>query len=139
MSSRVVVVSSLLCVLLAACAAEPQTAAPAAPSLSVSVATPTRASLPRRIPASGSIAAWEEVVLGVELSGQRIARIHVEVGDRVSTGDALLTLDTRTLDMDRRQAEAQLAQADANLQVASANARRGERLKREQLIAASEA
>ena len=140
MPTRAAVVVSLLFLGgLAGCAGEPEAVAPSAPSLSVSVATPTRASLPRRIAASGSVAAWEEMVLGVELSGQRIARIHVEVGDRVQAGDALLTLDTRTLDMERRQAEAGLAQADANLQVAASNARRGERLKREQLIAASEA
>lgn len=124
---------------LAACGSEEAAVAPAAPSLTVSVTTPVQQSLPRRITASGSIAAWEEVVLGVELSGQRIARIHVEVGDVVKAGDELLTLDTRSLGMELRQAEAVLAQADANLQVAAANARRGERLKREQLIAASEA
>jgi RND family efflux transporter MFP subunit len=138
-ASRVLVV--FCCALLAACSgseeAPPATAAP--PSLSVSVATPVQQSLPRRIAASGSIAAWEEMVLGVELTGQRIARIHVEVGDRVEAGQALLTLDTRTLAMDVRAAEAALAQADANLQVATANARRGERLKKEQLIASSEA
>lgn len=124
---------------LAACSADEAAVAPTAPSLSVSVTTPTQQSLPRRITASGSIAAWEEMVLGVELGGQRIARIHVEVGDVVKAGDALLTLDTRSLEMERRQAEAVLAQADAGLQVAAANARRGERLKREQLIASSEA
>src|SRR5688572_10905738 len=129
----------LLCCLPAACSSEPEPAAAAAPSLSVSVATPTRMSLPRRVAASGSIAAWEEIVLGVELSGQRISKVGVEVGDTVRAGDPLLTLDTRTLDMERRQAEAALAQADANLQVAAANARRGERMKREQLIAASDA
>jgi RND family efflux transporter MFP subunit len=132
----VVLISALLAT---ACSSDETAVAPAAPSLSVSVAVPSRVSLPRRVTASGSIAAWEEMVLGVELSGQRIDRIHVEVGDVVQAGDALLTLDTRTLEMERRQAEATLAQADANLQVAAANARRGERLKREQLIASSEA
>lgn len=140
MSTRAAaVVTALMCAVSAGCSDAPETVAPTTPSLSVSVATPARTSLPTRIAASGSIAAWEEIVLGVELSGQRIDRIHVEVGDTVHAGDALLTLDTRTLDMERRQAEAMLAQADANLQMASANARRGERLKREQLIAASEA
>lgn len=117
--------------LLAACGAD-EAAAPATPSLSVSVAEPAMQTLPRRISASGSIAAWEEVVLGVELSGQRVASVEVEVGDVVEKGQPLLKLDTRTLAMELRQAE-------ANLRVASANARRGERLRREQLVAASEA
>jgi RND family efflux transporter MFP subunit len=117
--------------LLAACGSD-QAAPPSTPSLSVSVAEPAMQTLPRRIAASGSIAAWDEVVLGVELSGQRVAAVEVEVGDVVEKGQPLLRLDTRTLAMELRQAE-------ANLKVASANARRGERLRREQLVAASEA
>lgn len=128
----------LFCLALAACSDD--AAAPAAtPSLTVSVALPEQQALPRRIAASGSVAAWEQMSLGVELSGQRVAEVLVEVGDVVSAGQPLLRLDTRSLQMDVRQAEAALAQAEAHLAVASANARRGERLKREQLIAASEA
>lgn len=123
---------------LAACGSE-DAAPPASPALSVSVAAPEVRALPQRIPASGSITAWEEVVLGVEVSGQRVASVDVEVGDVVEKGQPLLQLDTRSLAMQLRQAEAALAQAEANLQVAAANARRGERLKREQLVAASEA
>ena len=110
-----------------------------APSLTVSVAAPVQQTLPQRVTASGSVAAWEEMSLGVELNGQRVAEVLVEVGDTVTAGQALLVLDTRSLGMELRQAEAALAQADANLDVASSNARRGERLKKEQLVAASEA
>ena len=124
--------------LLAGCSSEEAPPA-AAPSLTVSVAAPTQQDLPRRITASGSVAAWEQVSLGVELSGQRVAQVRVEVGDVVTAGQPLLQLDDRSLAMELRQAQAALAQADANLAVASANARRGERLKRDQLIADSEA
>lgn len=109
------------------------------PSLTVSVAAPVQQALPQHVTASGSVAAWEEMSLGVELSGQRVAEVLVEVGDTVTAGQALLVLDTRSLQMELRQAEAALAQAEANLDVASSNARRGERLKKEQLVAASEA
>ena len=128
----------LLCLVLAACAEDPAPAT-SQPSLTVSVATPTQQDLPRRITASGSVAAWEQVSLGVELSGQRVSQVLVEVGDVVTLGQPLLRLDDRSLAMELRQAEAALAQANATLAVASANARRGERLKREQLIADSEA
>ena len=63
----------LLCLVFAACAEDP-VAAPSQPSLTVSVATPTQQDLPRRITASGSVAAWQQVSLGVERSGQRVAR-----------------------------------------------------------------
>lgn len=128
----------LLCLTLAACTGE-DAAPAAAASLTVSVAAPLQQDLARRVTASGSIAAWEPMSLGVELSGQRVAQVLVEVGDTVEAGDALLQLDVRGLQMELRQAQAVLAQADAGLTVAKANARRGERLKREQLIAASEA
>ncbi|TNJ32846.1 efflux RND transporter periplasmic adaptor subunit [Arenimonas terrae] len=132
---------ALSCLLLVACSGESETQAPADPpaSLTVSVAPPAQQALPQRITASGSVAAWEEMSLGVELSGQRVAEVLVEVGDTVTKGQPLLRLDTRSLEMEQRQAEAALAQAQANLTVAAANARRGERLKKEQLVAASEA
>ena len=128
----------LLALALSACSEAP---APelVQPSLTVSVALPTQQALPRRITASGSVAAWELISLGVELSGQRVAEVKVEVGDVVTAGQALLQLDDRSLAMELRQAEAALAQAQANLAVASANARRGERLKREKLVSDSEA
>lgn len=128
----------LLCLAVSACTDDPAPA-PSQPSLTVSVAMPTQQDLPRRITASGSVGAWEQVSLGVELSGQRVAEVLVEVGDVVTAGQPLLRLDARSLAMELRQAEAALAQADASLAVASANARRGERLKRDQLIADSEA
>ena len=132
---------ALPCLLLIACSGESETPPPTDPpaSLTVSVAAPVQQALPQRITASGSVAAWEEMSLGVELSGQRVAEVLVEVGDTVTRGQPLLRLDTRSLEMERRQAEAALAQAQANLTVAAANARRGERLKEEQLVAASEA
>src|SRR5690349_18734192 len=106
---------ALSCLLLVACSGESEPQAPAEPpaSLTVAVATPAQQALPQRITAAGSVAAWEEMSLGVELSGQRVAEVLVEVGDTVSKGQPLLRLDTRSLEMERRQAEAALAQAQA--------------------------
>lgn len=87
--------------------------------------------------ASGSVAAWEEMSLGVEVAGHRIERVLVEVGDRVRKGQALLQLDTRTLQVNLRRAEAGYAQARANLDLATASATRGEQLLARQLISQS--
>ena len=124
--------------MLSACGGEPETQA-AVPALTVSAVEVAPATLPRRLPAAGSVAAWEEMSLGVEIGGQRVAEVLVEVGAQVREGDPLLRLDSRSLQMELRQAQAALAQAEAQLTVAAANARRGERLKREQLIAAADA
>ncbi|HEU0152906.1 MAG TPA: efflux RND transporter periplasmic adaptor subunit [Arenimonas sp.] len=136
--SRLPALLLLSTLLLAACADDAPPAEPA-PSLTVSVAAPLQQTLPQRVVASGSIAAWEPMALGVELSGQRVAEVRVEVGDVVAKDQPLLQLDTRSLQMELRQAEAVLAQAEASLAVASANARRGETLRRERLISDSEA
>ena len=113
--------------LLAGCGAEP--APPAkSPSLSISVAAPESRTLAQRLPAAGSVHAWEEMSLGVEVSGLRVAEVLVEVGARVEAQQPLLRLDTRTLEMAQRQAEAQLGQAEAQLKVAQINMKRAAEL-----------
>ncbi len=89
------------------------------------------------IVASGSVAAWQEMSLGVELSGLRVQRVMVEVGARVRAGQPLLQLDTRSLQVDLRRAEAAYAQARANRDLAIASATRGETLLQRQLISQS--
>lgn len=107
-------------------------------SLTVTTATATRQSIPVEIVASGAVAAWEEMSLGVELTGIRIARVLVEVGDTVKAGQPLLELDKRTLAIEARQAEASYAEAQANLELAQASARRGTTLLDQKLISASD-
>jgi RND family efflux transporter MFP subunit len=63
----------------------------------------------------------------------------VEVGDTVRTGQSLLRLDTRTLEVQARQADASVAQARASLELARANADRGATLVKEGLISSSNA
>ena len=87
---------------------------------------------------SGSVAAWEEMSLGVELTGIRVAAVLVDVGDTVRAGQPLVRLDARTLEVQARQAEASVAQARASLDLARANATRGESLVKEGLISSSD-
>ncbi len=130
----------VLAALLAGCgrAGAPETAE-AKPSLVVTTSTMTTQKLERALAVSGSVAAWEEVSLGVELSGIRVAAVLVEVGDTVRVGQPLLRLDARTLQVQARQAEASVAQAKASLALAQANATRGESLVKEGLISSSNA
>lgn len=132
---RAVVLTPLL--VLAACS-DPPKAAPV-PSLSVALETPQRMDMDREVTASGTIAAREEVIIGVELSSIRVDSVAVEVGDRVRRGDVLLRLDIRTLDVALAGADAGVAQAQAALQLAIDKARRARTLAAQQLISAQSA
>ena len=50
------------------------------PTLSVTVATPQTTSLAQKINANGSLAAWQEAVIGAEANGLKITVIHVQRG-----------------------------------------------------------
>ncbi len=92
----------------------------------------------RDIDASGSVRAWEEMSLGVELSGIRVADVLVEVGDAVGKGDVLVQLDRRTLQAELRQHEAMVAQALANEVLARANGERARAMRERKLMAAGD-
>lgn len=134
-SLRLAAIAGLL--VLAACSS-PETPE-AAPSLTVSVATPQRDTVVRDVVASGAVAAWEEVSVGVELSGLRVAAVEVEVGSVVKQGDVLLRLDARTQDARLAETEASVAEARANLEVAERKSRRIDELAVQKLVSQQEA
>lgn len=134
-SLRLAAVAGLF--VLAACS-QPETPE-AAPSLTVAVATPQRDTVVRDVVASGAVSAWEEISVGVELSGLRVAAVEVEVGSVVKQGDVLLRLDARTQDARLSEAEAAVAEARANLEVAERKARRTGELAAQKLVSQQEA
>jgi RND family efflux transporter MFP subunit len=100
-------------------------ARPAArPALTVTVVRPQTATLPLRVAAGGSIAAWQEASIGAEVNGWRIAEVRVNVGDVVRKGDVLATFAAEMARADLAQTRAAVAEAEAALAEAEANARR---------------
>lgn len=91
----------------------------------------------RAIVVSGPVSAWEEMQLGVEVSGVRVTRLNVDVGEAVRAGQVLLELDARTLDSELAQARAALNEAEAGASLAQANLRRSEALVRDKLVSAA--
>jgi len=93
------------------------TAAPAVkPSLTVTTVLPQTVTIPVQLPANGSLAAWQESVIGAEANGLRLTEVKVNVGDRVRQGDLLATLQADGVRAELAQAQASLAEAQANLQ-----------------------
>ncbi len=138
-SRTAALLAAATCLLTACGAGQPEPDAAVVPSLVVTTILPETRPVDRALTVSGSVAAWQEMSLGVELTGIRAAEVLVEVGDQVRAGQPLLRLDTRTLEVQARQAEAGLAQARASLELARANAARGETLVAEGLISSSDA
>ena len=124
---------------LAACGKDENAAADAAATsaLPVSLATAQQQPMARTVLVSGPVSAYEEMQLGVEISGQRVTALPVDVGQWVRKGQVLLQLDHRTLDSELAQAEASLRQAQAAQELARLNYERSSKLAAQQLISAS--
>lgn len=108
-------------------------------SLSVSVVQPTRVEWPATITATGSIAPWQETVVGPELSGFRLVEVRVNVGDVVRRGQVLAVLQRDAVQAEVNAARASVAQAEASLAEARANADRARALEPREAMSAQEA
>lgn len=125
----------------AAVAAEAKASAArsARPALSVQVVRPEQASWPLELSANGAIAAWQEAVVGAELSGLRLDAVLVNVGDRVRKGQVLATLVSEAVTADIQSAKASLQEAQALAAEAKSNADRARHLRAADAISAQEA
>ena len=94
------------------------------PALTVTVVRPVTGDLAVQLSANGTVAAWQEAIIGAEISGLRLASIHADVGDAVRRGDVLAEFAAETVVADLAQARASLAEAEANSSDAKANADR---------------
>ena len=132
---RLLALSSML--VLSACGGDETPVA--TPSLTVTLATPQLQEVAREVVASGAVAAWEEVSVGVELSGLRVASVEVEVGSVVAQGDVLLRVDDRTMASQLAQADAQVTEAATNLETTRRKAARVRELANSQMVALQDA
>lgn len=128
-----VVAASLVLVLTAAAFSSKSEAAdekrqPPRPALTVTTTVPSTSRLPVVLSANGSIAAWQEAVVGSEASGLKLAEVRVNVGDRVTKGQVLAVFAAEAVHNDVLQARANLAEAEANAADAAGNAERAKGL-----------
>jgi RND family efflux transporter MFP subunit len=69
--------------------------------------------IPVKMSVNGSLAAWQEAVIGSQLNGVRIDALRAEVGDVVKKGQTLAVFDQLTVRADLEQARAGVAEAQA--------------------------
>ena len=102
--------------------------APARNALTVQATTPQKSDWPLKLAAAGSVAPWQEAVIGAEASGLRLVEVRAAVGDRVKRGQLLARLSADTLAAELAQGRAAQAEAEALLAEATAQADRGRQL-----------
>ncbi len=122
----------------AAMAADSKPTAAPRPALTVVLARPQATTVPQELEATGSVAAWDEAVIGAENGGLRLVEVLVESGDRVKKGQVLARLDNRSVEADLAQAQASLAEAEAALFEANENAERARKVRPGEALSAQQ-
>lgn len=90
------------------------------------------------INANGSVVAWQEAIIGAEVTGVRITDVRVSVGDKVARGQVLATLSNDTLQANEAETQAALRESEAVLADAAANAARMKKLSESGFISAQQ-
>ena len=114
--------------LLAACGENKDTPVPR-PALTVTAASPITETWPVRIPANGTIEAWQEAVVGSDVQALRLAQVLADVGDTVKAGQVLAVFDDEPVKIEVAQASAALAQARSAMETAQDDAERARALR----------
>lgn len=144
--------SVLILALLGACGQREQAAegaaasAPAAASaasaaraaLTVNVTRLETASWPRTVSADGSVAAWQEAIVGAETAGLRLQQVLVNVGDTVRRGQVLAVFREDSVQAEVAATRAAVAEAQAALAEARANAERARQLQPQGFMSAQQ-
>ncbi len=123
---------------LGARAADKPVAAAAKPALTVTVVQAQAGQLSQSVRANGSIAAWQEAIVGAEANGWRLAEVRVNVGDRVRRGQVLATFSSDIARAELAQSQATVAEAEAALAEAVANAQRARDLQQSGALSAQQ-
>lgn len=100
----------------------------AKPALTVNLVTPQTQEWSAQITANGSIAAWQEAIIGAEIGGLRLDEVAVNVGDRVKRGQVLARMQRDVVEAELAQSRASLNEAEAALLEAKTNADRARKI-----------
>lgn len=98
------------------------------PALTVALTTPQRVEWPQTIVANGNIAAWQEAVIGSEISGHPLTEVLVNTGDVVKKGQLLARVSSDMVSAELEQTKAAVVEAEAILAEARLNASRARKV-----------
>lgn len=98
------------------------------PVLTVELTAPQLVNWPRIITATGNIAAWQEVIIGAEISGFQLTEVLANVGDVVKKGQLLAQVSRDVVSAELEQSKATVAEAEAALAEARLNAERARKI-----------
>jgi RND family efflux transporter MFP subunit len=98
------------------------------PALTVNLVAPQTLQWPQIVPANGNIVAWQEAIIGPEISGNRLTEVLVNVGDVVKKGQLLARISSDTVNAELAQSKAAAVEAEAQLAEAKANADRARQI-----------
>ena len=124
MGSAVLLIAGTLGLVLRGARGESPAVHAAKPVMTVTMVRPQRDNLALEIDANGSVAAWQETVIGSEANGLRLAQVEVNIGDQVRAGQLLARFADDTVRAEVAQARANLMEAQAAATEAEANGRR---------------
>jgi RND family efflux transporter MFP subunit len=100
---------------IAGCTSLPTLSANTTTTKAQQTVTVTRGSIVATVNAAGNVITPEDASLAFSSSG-KVAKVNVQVGDRVKSGQVLMELDTTDLTLSLRNTQAQLANSQANLE-----------------------
>lgn len=97
-------------------------------ALTVTTATLKPVQWMQNLTANGSVVAWQEAIVGAEVTGVRITAVRVNIGDVVKKGQVLASLAVDAMQASESEAQAALHESEAVLADSSANAARMRKL-----------
>lgn len=109
------------------------------PALTVATTTLQAAQRNQSLTANGSVTAWQEAIIGAEVSGVRIVEVKASVGDQVEKGQVLASLQVDSAQANEAESQALQQESEALLAEAIANAGRMRKLRDVGFVSAQQA
>jgi len=100
-----------VCLAGSACGKKKDSATGQETAQNVGIATVASEPIERRIDITGTLAAWEEATVSIEVDG-RLTEMRVDLGDQVKKGDVLCRITPVEYEWKKTQAEADLMKAE---------------------------